>query len=54
MKETTLENTIFELKVKLYRTGTIHLVITNKLTDVTKSMVIRKNKLVTKSLSYRV
>jgi hypothetical protein len=42
MKKTKLENAIFEAEVTLYRTGNVHILLTNKMTGETKIIQSRK------------
>jgi len=42
MKKTKLENGIFEAEVTLYRTGNVHIKLTNKITGTTKIIQSRK------------
>ena len=45
MNETELESTIWKVKVKLYKTGTIHLTLINRITGQSRVMTIRKFRL---------
>ena len=45
MKKETLEAGIWKLEVTLYKTGTIHLSLTNKINNLVHNFLIRDKKL---------
>jgi len=45
MKKETLEAGIWKLEVTLYKTGTIHLSLTNKINNLVHNFLIRDEKL---------
>ncbi len=53
-KSAMCETEQWKLKVRLYKTGTVHLTLTNKATKLTKTMTIRRFRVEKELMEYIV